>query len=221
MGCGIKRSRVFQWMLIAAAMSLSGCATSDKSASITTATLPTVQGDFDQAELQAEATTDALSELAVSDTKDLPQVYDTFRKSVERMEAAGKRIIDHADGMYFSGPAYFVEAGKTVTSCEFPRLKASQNTQPADLGPYFDQIAQETWKLKRAYRAFESDITSLNHYLSHHTTPRAVDAMTPLFRKAQMDSVHLEGALERALAALERAKSAKMARQEAQSPLQR
>lgn len=198
----------YSWMLVAAAVSLSGCA------AFTTpppppVTLHSMQADYDQAEIQTEATEDALNKLRTSAREDLPQAYDTFKKGVERMEQIGARLVAHADGMYFGGAQYFSEVEKTGAACEFPRLKTGRYTQPAELGPFFTEISDESWQAKQAFRAYQFDLRQLKEYLGTSLTPRDIDSMRVLFRKAEADSISLEDALERAMNAIDRAKEAR------------
>lgn len=171
------------------------------------ATLASVQDDYQQAALEAAGTEEAINELVVSEPIDLEQAYQAFAESVERIRQTGKRLITHADEMHFSGASYLVESGKAPTACVYPRLRQPEDAKAAEYGEYFNAIADEGWEVKRAFRAFEFDISQLKDTLSMSHKRNMVQGMTPIIRKAQADGESFRESLADALAAIERAKS--------------
>lgn len=209
MKSGIWQAVILMSSLLAATVSLNGCALFGKGEPTRmVATLQSVQDDYHEAILEIRGAEEALHELTVSEIADLEQAYRAFAESVERMEGAGSRLVTHADEMHFSGASYLVESGKPPTACPYPRLRQPEDAREAELGAYFNPLADEGWGVKRAYRAYQFDLTSLRDVLSTELTPRTIDAMAPIVRKAQADGVSLREALQRALAAAERAKTA-------------
>jgi hypothetical protein len=207
----IRPAALLALMLLATALSLAGCASFGKGqSSKIVATLQSVKDDYNQAELQAEITEGALNELNVSADVDLKQAYDTFSESVDRMQAAGKPLIIHADAMYFRGESYFVESVKSGTACVYPRQIEPGDKQAAELGAYFNAISEEGWEVKRAFRAYQFDISQIQDYLSRNLTPKGIETITPIIDKAKVDGDSLKESLEQALAAVERAKTAKV-----------
>jgi hypothetical protein len=172
------------------------------------ATVQSVQDDLKLAQLQSEATEKALNELAISDVLDLQQAFQEFSTWVASMQDTGNRLVAHADQMHYTGASYLVESGQTPTACAFPRLRLPQDSPQAQLGEYFDAVADETWKVKRAYRAFELDITQINETLGKNLTPRSLDNLRQMVRKTRVDADSFQEALTRAQVVLERAKLA-------------
>jgi hypothetical protein len=172
------------------------------------ATVQSVQDDLKLAQMQSEATEKALNELTISDVLDLQLAFQEFSTWVASMQDTGNRLVVHADQMHFMGASYLVESGQTPTACAFPRLRVPQDSPQAQLGDYFDAVAEETWKVKRAYRAFELDITQINETLGKNLTPRSLDNLTQMVRKTRVDADSFQEALARAQAVLERAKVA-------------
>jgi hypothetical protein len=197
--------------LIAATTLLSGgCAMfGTHKPSTATATLQSVQDDYDLAELLTEDTEDALDELAVSPDVDLEQAYDAFSESAYRLQLAGRPLIRHADAMHYAGASYLVESEKTPDACEYPRAKKLEKKKPADVGAFFDAIAEESWEVKRAYRAYQFDIGAIRDSLSTRLTPAAVEGLDPIIRKAKIDGYSLRESLEQAMAQIELAKANK------------
>jgi hypothetical protein len=208
MRSGIKGTALLYAMAIAGALYLSGCARSETTRVPKFVTLETVEFDLEQAELQMEATQDALHELRISPQQDIPEAYRNFRQSVERMEWLGERVMGHANGMYYLGPGYFIESEKSAVACEIPRLRY-RNVRRAELGTFFDAIAQGTWDSKHAFRSYQFDIEQLRDSLETMQNPRGVETVGLLFSKSQLDSASLANALERAHSAVERAREIK------------
>jgi len=204
-----RRASLIVTMLFATTVLLSGCTVfraKDRSGMV--ATLQSVQDDYKEAGLETEATLEALNELAVSDPVDLDQAYQAFSESVDRIQWTGQRLVVHADRMHFGGASYLVESGRSPTACVYPRPRLPEDTKAAELGDYFDAIADEGWFVKRAFRAFQFDITQIRDHLSNHLNPNGVAAMDQIIGKAQVDAESLKESLQQARAAIERAKSA-------------
>ncbi|HBG05674.1 MAG: hypothetical protein A2075_18860 [Geobacteraceae bacterium GWC2_58_44] len=204
------------WMLLAATLLLNGCAIFGKGGPFRggepprlVATLQSVQEDYEEAALETAGIEEALSELDVSDVLDLEQAYQAFSESAERIQETGKRLIVHADEMHFSGASYLVESGKSPTACVYPRLREPEDSIAAEYGAYFNAIADKSWQVKRALRAYQFDVSQIRNYLSTNLTLGGVEAMAPVIRKAQVDGDSLEESLRQALAAIELAKVAK------------
>lgn len=212
----IRPAALLASMLMISTLSLTGCAMFGRGEPRMTATLQSVQDDFNQAELEAEETQDALIELEYSDIADLKQAFEAFSESADNLLWTGEHLIIHADEMHFQGDSYLVESEVSATACVYPRLRRPEDKTVADLGPYFDAIADQSWDVKRAWRAYQFDISQIEYSLSANLTPVKVQAITTIFQKAKVDGVSLKESLEQALANIEAAKAAKAAK--AQTP---
>lgn len=194
--------------LLLATMLLNGCAVFGRGEPARmVATLQSVQDDYQETALGTKAVAESLNELVVTEVVDLAQAYRVFSERVDRIQATGRRLMVHADEMHFNGPSYLVESGVPPTACPYPRLREPGDVQAAQLGAYFDPIADESWEVKRAFRAYQFDVTRVRDALSANLTPRTVEAMSPIIRKAKLDGDSLREALRRALAAIEKAKT--------------
>jgi len=196
-------------LLLASAVLLNGCAVFGRSEpGRMVATLQSVQDDYSEAALDAKATEEALDELVVSEVADLEQAYRVFALRVSKMQTTGDRLITHGDEMHFSGPSYLVESNQSPTACLYPRQRLPEDTKAAELGRYFYAIADEGWEVKRTFRAYQSGLIRLRDVLSTNLAPITVVAMSPIIRKAKVDSDSLTAALNRALSAIQKAKAA-------------
>lgn len=197
-------------LAIATALSLAACTGRHfgKTAQ-DTAALHSVRDDLEYAQLQVRETEEAMSELVVADQADLAKIYRAFSERVDRTKGVGARLVRHADGMHYKGEEYLVEEEKSVTECRYPRLSDSAGTMTLHLGEAFEPIAMKSDQVKRAYRAFEFDVTSIREILYGDQTLRAVRSMEVIFRKAQADGSNLEWSLEQTLLAVQNANAAR------------
>lgn len=194
-------------LFFAPALLLTGCASTKTGGSAgPSATLQGVTDDYRQAQRQTAATEEALEELIVAADLDLKQSFDYYSENQDEMEQIGTRLVTHADGMFFRGTYYFVESGKSLESCAFPRTGKSDAGQSINLGNDFDAISEAGGEVKRAYRAFQLDIEQIHDFLANHLTPSGIVTIDIFLHKAKVDSDSLEEVLGQALTALEHAK---------------
>ena len=171
------------------------------------ATVQAVEDDYHQAQLQAAATQEALDGLVVAADPDLKQSFAYFTMNLDLMEQVGKRLITHADGMFYRGTFYFVESGKSLESCTFPRSGKTDDQRSIDLGDNFYVISGLGGEIKRSFRAFQFDIEQLQGHLKNDLTPNGIDTIEMFLRKAKVDGDSLQETLREAQTALERAKT--------------
>ena len=171
------------------------------------ASLQTVEADLEYAQLQAESTRKALEELVLADPPDLGRAYGEFADRATRMNLVGERLVRHADGMEYQGSTYLVEPEKSATECRCPRLSNTARTKPLELGAAFDPIAAAAISVRRAYRAFESDLSNIRSILSTHPTTKGIETVDTFIKKAAVDEESLNRALEQAQALVQDAKT--------------
>jgi len=157
--------------------------------------------------LQTQAVEEALAGLVVAPNPDLGQAFDFFTTNATMMEDIGRRLITHADGMFYRGTYYFVETGKSLEACAIPRVGRMDEQRSIDLGKDFDAVSETGGEVKRAYRAFQFDIKTVRDALGYNLTPAGLESVDLVLHKAQVDSDSLQAALDNALRALDRAKS--------------
>lgn len=197
------------WLtLVAFAFSSTGCAAwSARSRDEKTASLQTVRDDLQYAQLKTRQTRKALDNLLFADGVDLPGAYRAFRDEVNMMTGAGMRLAQHAEAMHYQGNSYLVEAESSAGQCRYPRLSKSAGMPSIELGDAFEPIAEQGMQVQRAYRAFAFDIAAIDDYLSRKRSEQGVRDMEIFFRKSEADGENLSYALDRAMAAVERAQT--------------
>ena len=206
----IRYAVVLTFVTFAATTLLGGCASIGigRAKEAPSATVQGVADDSQLAQLQTAATQEALDGLTIASDPDLKQAFDYFTANQEKMEQLGKRLIMHSDGMFYRGTFYFVESGKSLEACAFPRTGRTDDQRSIDLGEDFDAISLAGGGVKRAYRAFQSDIELIRYYLANNLSPVGIDNLDQMLRKSKVDSASLQSALRQALRAVEHAKTA-------------
>ena len=142
---------------VAAPLLLAGCASVGLGRPVeSSATVQGVADDYRQAQLQTAATEESLVGLEISPDRDLKQSFRYFSGNLGMMEQVGTRLVTHADGMFYRGTFYFVESGKSLEACAFPRSGKTDDMQSIDLGEDFNTISEAGGEVKRSYRASSS-----------------------------------------------------------------
>lgn len=189
-------------------LSLAGCAAGRVTFHANnSASLQTVEADLEYARLQADNTRKMLDELVLADPPDLGRAYREFADRATRMNLVGERLVRHADGMEYRGRTYLVEPEKSATECRYPRLSNTAKTKPLKLGAAFDPIAAAAISVRRAYRAFESDLSNIRSILSTNPTTKGLETADIFIKKAAVDEESLNRALEQAQALVQDAKT--------------
>jgi hypothetical protein len=200
-------------MAILASFAVAGCAHEAPAPQATqlpehTATLQGVEEDYERADLQVDSTQQALEELYVSPNADLQQAADSFRRNARMMLALGEPLVRHGDGMHYQGPTYLVERQQLPPACPVPGAPMVIGVGTANLGGYFDTLADDAWEVKRAYRLYQFDIEQIDGVLTNDVTtvtmkPTIVQGLELIVRKARIDSEYLKEALEEANGAID------------------
>lgn len=213
MGSRMTRNLAVAALLLSASALVQGCATvgAQGEPSRMVATVASVENDYRLAKLQLPVTDQSLNDLYVADVKDLEQAYGEFAENVARIERTGDRIVTHADQMHYGGASYLVEAGLTPNACLYPRRRIAEDTKSVEFGEYFYPVADEGWEVKRAYRAYQFDISQIRNILAANLTPGSVYGLSPVIRKAMVDARSLDESLSRVIRAIETARSAQAA----------
>ncbi|HJV34812.1 hypothetical protein [Geomonas sp.] len=206
-------------MALLASFAVSGCAhqaAPPEAAQLPehTATLQGIEEDYDRADLQVDSTQQALEDLYVSPVADLQQAADSFRRNARMMLALGDPLIRHGDGMHYQGPTYLVERRELPPACPVPGEPMVIGVGTANLGGYFEALADDAWEVKRAYRLYQFDIEQISGVLNSNIAsgtvrPVTVKGLELMVRKARIDSEYLKEALEAADGAIEQASAAR------------
>jgi hypothetical protein len=177
-------------------------------ASRPTATLQGIQDDYGEAIKRVDATKQALDAVVVAQQADLPQAFGEFKKRADEMQLIGKKVAAHVDELQYQGATYVVSPRKSAAECRLPAARNAQPQEQAQGNSYLDEVCDDAGEIRRAYDAFEFDLSQLSGYLSRHLNQIGVDYIQPMILKTRVDAESLKWTLAEAQTDLEEAKAA-------------
>lgn len=196
-------------MILGVIISLAGCTTTGMQRSETTGTtMKAVEDDYKQAVAQEDAIGAALEDLVKPGQSDVKKAFEQYSANVDKMEDLGKQLFEHADKMSAQGKEYFEEWRKQGSTYTNPQIQALSEQRRAELSAVFGKIAEESVGVKDAIKAYMSDIREIQTYLSNDLTPKGVEAITPIARKAVWDGNSLKDAINPVISAIGSARAA-------------
>lgn len=188
---------------------MTGCATTGvERATKTTNTMQTVESEYRQVGLQVDATNASLQELVSPNQTDIKKAFEKYQTNVTRMEKLGKKLDKDSADMRAQGQKYFAEWENQDTGYTNPQIRQLSDERRLELREVFAQIPEASVGVKGALHAYIANVGEIRNYLSNDLTPKGVDAITPVARKAVQDGEDLKASVQPVLAAIDRARSA-------------
>lgn len=194
-------------LILAAALTQAGCATSGNQRSENTrTTMKAVEKDYVQALAQVDATGTSLETLLNPNIPNKKKPFERYSSNASKMSDIGKKLFEHSDKMQSQQKNYFEEwrmQGNTYTN---PQIQALSDQRRADLSAVFARISEANVGVKGAFKSYMSDIVQLRTYFSTDLTPKGVESITPVAEKAVQDGDNLKQALNPVLSAIKEAR---------------
>ncbi|AJF05489.1 DUF2959 family protein [Geoalkalibacter subterraneus] len=185
---------------------LSGCAmTGRERATETTSSMRAVEKDYQQALVQIDATNASLEDLLSPQQDDLKKSFDVYSKNVSRMEKLGKQLAMHTEKMTTQGDDYLEEWENSYTN---PEIQALSEQRRVEVREVYAKIPAASVGVKGALQSYLTDIKEIQMYLANDLTPRGIDAIRPVARKAVVDGDNLKETIRPVLSAFARIRAA-------------
>lgn len=185
---------------------LSGCAiTGRERATETTTSMRAVEKDYQQALVQIDATNAALEDLVRPQQGDLKKSFDAYTKNVTRMEKLGKQLTKHTEKMTTQGDDYLAEWENSYTN---PEIQALSEQRRVEVREVYSKIPEASVGIKGALKSYLTDIKEIQKYLANDLTPRGIDAIRPVARKAVVDGDNLKETIKPVLRAFAKIRAA-------------
>lgn len=198
-----KLGTIIATLLLAAITSLTGCATTGmQRAENTGATMKAVEEDIKQAVAQIDVTGASLEELVKPGQSDEKKAFKKYSADVDKMERVGKKMFEHVDKMSTQGKEYFEEWRKQGNAYKNSEIQALSEQRRADVTAVLAKIPEASVGVKGAFKAYLSDILEIRTYLSNDLTPKGVESITPVAKKAVTDGSSLKEAVNPVLSAI-------------------
>ncbi|MBE0568248.1 MAG: DUF2959 family protein [Deltaproteobacteria bacterium] len=208
MKLGFPSAVFFTTVFLGAISGLTGCATTETTgidrATKTTNLMQTVEGDYQQASEQIDATRASLEDLIKPGQTDMKKAFDAYTGNVEKMEKSGKRLEMHTEQMRVGGKEYFAQWESSYTSPEIRELSERRRNEMREL---YAKIPEASIGVSGALKSYLTDIRDIQTYLSNDLTPQGIESIRPIAQKAVTDGENLKETVKPVLIAIDRVKT--------------
>jgi hypothetical protein len=196
-------------MLIVAVISFTSCdSTGNQRSEKATITMQTMDNDIKLVVVQLDAIGPSLNDLTNPGLSDTKKAFDLYSDNVTKIEPMEKQFTKHADEMKVRGKEYFEEWQKEGSQYKNPQIKELSEQRRADIGEIYGKIAENSFGVKEAFKAYVSDIKEIQTYLSNDLTAKGIETIAPISRKAVNDGDNLKSTIKNVQTAIEKAREA-------------
>lgn len=195
-------------LLIIAAFGITSCATTSMQRSEDTrTTMETMDNDIQEVSRQLEVTETSLEALMRPSQTDVKQAFESYSENVEKMVDMEKKFAKHAAQMKARGIDYFEEWKKEGTEYENPQIQQLSDQRRAALGEIYDKIAENSIGVDEAFKAYVSDLTEIQTFLSNDLTAKGIEAIGPTSKKVVRNGNSLNYAIQNVQTAIQDART--------------
>jgi hypothetical protein len=185
-----------------------GCGTTGRQRSNDTrGTMKEVELDYTNAIAQLDATGESLNNIVSANQPDENKALQVYSDNVNKMRNIEKRVFEQSDEMRTRQKNYFEEWRMQGNTYSNPQIQALSEQRRADLSESFTNIANASVGVRGAFKAYVSDITQIQTYLSTDLTPKGIGAITPTAQQAVADGAGLKSAIAPVLDAIASARA--------------
>jgi hypothetical protein len=194
--------------LSVAAITIAGCATTGMQRSEEArATMQAVDNDIKLSVAQLDAAGASLDELTRPGQSDVKKAFDLDSENISKLVEMEKNFSEHADEMKVRGTEYFEEWQTEGGKYKNPRIQALSEQRRKELAEIYAKIPLNSIGVKEAFRAYVSDATQIQTYLSNDLTSKGVKAITPIAKRVTSDGDNLKYAIKDLEMAIEQARA--------------
>jgi hypothetical protein len=209
MKCTVHTVMLAASLMLGGLTGLSGCATTgvERSAKATD-TMQTVENDYKQVAMQVDATNGALQDLISPNQTDPKRALENYKTNVDKMEKLGKQLDKNSNALTAQGQEYFTEWEKQANTYNDPQFRALSEKRRLELRSTFAKIPEEGAQVRRSLQSYLADNQNIYKYLSNDLTPKGVEAVAPMARKAMQEGEEVKNATRPVVATIDRARNA-------------
>lgn len=184
-------------MLILAAFVISACSTTGLQRSEEVqSSMEKVDNDIKEIVVQLDATGNSLNELTKIGQSDAKQALELYSKNVSMIEEMEDEFNKHAAELKESSDTYFSEWDKNSAQYDNVEIQRSSDERREALGNTFENIANNNVGVKEAFRAYVSDLTEIQQFMSNDLTPRGIDSIASTSDQAVRNGDRLKNELQ-------------------------
>jgi|SRR6185369_6586387 len=199
---------VFATLLLSTAPFLGGCATTGMDRSVKTSnSIRDVDGEIKKMIVQIDVTAKSLDSLAGEGNTDLKKSFNTYSKNLDKLDGEGKRVLKRLDEMKEHSKEYFAEWDKQGAAYKNPELSALSEERRSKLAEIYARVPASGAGVKSSYLSYLSNLKEIKLYLSNDLTPKGVETVNPIAKRAVQDMETLKTSLQPVIAALDEIKA--------------
>jgi hypothetical protein len=177
---------------------VSGCASSAgyKQADKTGESINTLRNDVVNIKSAVDASMKALDTLEAAATTNPRKPYETFAKSVDKVEDAQQTAQKHAAQMQERGSTYFKEWESQLSNVQSEEIRKLAQERKTKLQETFGNIKTAAKDAKESFPPFLSNLKDLRTALGADLTVQGIDAGKGIFMKTKASGVEVQKHLD-------------------------
>jgi F0F1-type ATP synthase membrane subunit b/b' len=181
-----------------AALLLAGCAASSgyQMADKTTKSIGTFHNDVVEVKKAVDASLAGLDQVTQTAAVDPRPAYETFSKSVDKLESARAKAGKRAQEIKATGAAYFEQWEKELLTITNPDIREAAEKRKAKLKETFAKVGPLMEDAKAKLDPFISDIKDVRTLLAQDLTVNGVDNAKSIIRKTRSSGSKVQSALD-------------------------
>jgi uncharacterized protein YoxC len=144
----------------------------------------------------------AMDGLAAAASTDPRPAYETFAKSVDKVNAAAENAKKQAEDMRTRGQAYFQQWEKELAAVQSEDIRKRALERKAKLQETFDSIKEVAQAAKTSFEPYSSDLKDLKTALGLDLTVQGIDAVKKQFKKTKAEGMEVQKNLDALIAEL-------------------
>lgn len=187
---------------------LGGCATTGMDRSVKTSnSIRDVDSEIKKIMIQMDATTKSLDALVVAGNPDLKKSFNAYSNQLEKLDDEGKRVLKRMDEMKSHSKEYFAEWEKQGVAYKNPEISALSEERRTKLAEIYARVPAAAAGVKSSYLSYLTNLKEIKSYLSNDLTPKGIETINPVAKKAVEDMGALKESLQPVITALDEIKA--------------
>lgn len=194
-------------VLLGTASFLGGCATTgmDRSAKTSTS-IQDLENEIRKIDVQIDATSQSLEALVIPGNANLKKSFNKYSDNVDKLDDDGKKVIKRMDEMKEHSKEYFAEWEKQGTNYKNPEISQLSAERRMKLAEIYARVPAAGAGIKSSYLQSLTTLKEIRSYLSNDLTPKGIETIDPVAKRAVQDLSNLKASLQPVIPALEEIK---------------
>jgi len=203
-----KSLAIYTMLLLGTASFTGGCATTGVDRSVKTSnSIQDVDSEIRKIIIQSDSTEMSLDALVLSAKPDLKKSFDKYSDNLAKLDNDGQRLLKRIEEMKSRSKEYFSEWEKQGDSYTNQQIRELSEDRRVKLAEIYGRVHTAGGGIKGAYISYLTNLKEIKLYLSNDLTPKGVEAIDPVAKKAAQDLVALKASIQPVISALDEIKA--------------